>query len=68
MGKPSTPSLTELAAATIERLAKLIDPFFPSAVVPPDPRAIDDRADYYGAGRLKPDFVRADDEDFTGPA
>ena len=68
MEKSSKPSLTALAAETIERLAKLLDPFFPSVIIPPDPRAIDDNADYYGAGRVKPDFVRRDDEDWTGPA
>ena len=69
MEKSSKPSSTESAKAIINTLADLLDQVFPSVWIAPRPAwRIDDNADYYGAGRVKPDFVRQDDEDWTGPA
>jgi hypothetical protein len=42
-----------------------IDDIFPSIVVPGDVHVIDDSG-AYGETTQKPDFVRADDENFRG--
>ena len=76
MEKSSKPNNTESAKAIIDssargaaqKLAALLDQVFPSLWITPRPFTIDDQADYYGAGRVKPDFVQRDDEDWTGPA
>ena len=68
MEKLSKPLNTEFLKTTIDALAALLDPIFPSVWIAPRPHTIDDGADYYGAGRVKPDFVRRDDENWTGPA
>lgn len=49
----------------LERLQALLDPDFPSAVVPGPGLLIDDPA-LYGKETLKPDFVARDDANFTG--
>jgi len=69
--KPSSTGLVKAiidSSAIAQKLADLLDQVFPSVWIVPRPFTIDDQADYYGAGRVKPDFVRRDDEDWTGPA
>ena len=60
----SQPALTKLPAWAQRILARL-DPDFPSVVIEPVSLAIADPA-RYGDERLKPDFVVADDLNFTG--
>ena len=66
--KPSTPSSTPSAPApidpqraAIEKLAKSLDPDYPAVFVVPTGGGIDEPAARY-EGRVKPDFVAADDE------
>ena len=48
----------------LDRLIALMDLVFPSVVIPPAPDGIGEPSQWYD-GRMKPDFVRADDEGWS---
>lgn len=49
----------------IDWLAATLDPDFPSATVVASSGGVDDAGEYGNEARQKPDFVRADDENFN---